>query len=361
MKRGEMIAAIASALSLGVIVFAALSLFAGTKSLPVELADINCEEPSAEDPGEPVSSPNGAVKIESFTMKVPPYIKMIPGGTYYTNAEVTPANANEVLTWHSSNSSVATVSKDGVITAERTGFSMITVSAFNNLGYSRILVDVVRVPDTILDVPYITQIYDYPNGCEAVSTVMALNYEGIDITVDDFIENYLDMSPLPAVLDGELWGYSPWDYFLGDPRNPDGLCCYAPCIVHSLEKFVDPEKYEIIELYGEDIEDLCTDYVMKGDPVIFWGTMYMNAPSVPGWHWRVIDTDDTYYWVDPMHCLLLVGVDKDNYYFNDPTAGKCVPYAKSDVRAAYEGLFEQAVVVRRRDNPETADENEIAP
>ena len=44
----------------------------------------------------------------------------------------------------------------------------------------------------IIDAPYIYQNFDYPNGCESVSTVMALQKAGINISVDSFIDNYLD-------------------------------------------------------------------------------------------------------------------------------------------------------------------------
>ena len=43
-----------------------------------------------------------------------------------------------------------------------------------------------------IDVPYIDQSKLYPTGCESVSTVMLLRFLGIDITVDEFIEKYLE-------------------------------------------------------------------------------------------------------------------------------------------------------------------------
>ena len=46
----------------------------------------------------------------------------------------------------------------------------------------------------LLDVPLINQNPDYPNGCEAAAATMLLNYLGIDITLEDFINNYLPMS-----------------------------------------------------------------------------------------------------------------------------------------------------------------------
>ncbi len=49
-----------------------------------------------------------------------------------------------------------------------------------------------------------------------------------------------------------------------------------------------------------------------------------------------------------MHCLLMIGFDANNYYFNDPTAGKMVAYRKADVEEAYAGMFSQAVVILRK-------------
>ena len=47
-----------------------------------------------------------------------------------------------------------------------------------------------------IDVPYIDQSKLYPTGCESVSTVMLLRFLGIDITVDEFIEKYLEKKSL---------------------------------------------------------------------------------------------------------------------------------------------------------------------
>lgn len=338
------------AVSLVVIALSALSFSKGEKELGVSVSS-GLNSDAQKYSGEyKVSYPNGAVKLESLKIRGTGYERMVPGGTLLLDLKINPENANEFIEWKSYNPYIASVSEEGLVTAIKKGSAMVTVSTSDMKIVDRVLIDVIDKPDHMLNVPYITQIYDYPNGCESVSTVMALNYVGIDISVDDFIENYLDMSPLPEVIDGELWGYSPWDYFVGDPRLYSGLCCYVPVVVNALEKFVDTGEYEILELYHVPIEDLCRDYIKKDVPVIFFGTMYMSAPSVPGWHWNVIDGDEgeIFYWTDPMHCLLLVGYDDDYYYFNDPTAGKQVAYTKSDTEAAYKGMFEQAVVVRKK-------------
>ena len=43
-----------------------------------------------------------------------------------------------------------------------------------------------------LEAPYIDQSVKYPTGCESVSTVMLLQYLGYSLTVDEFIEKYLE-------------------------------------------------------------------------------------------------------------------------------------------------------------------------
>ena len=87
----------------------------------------------------------------------------------------------------------------------------------------------------ILNVPYIDQSIHYPTGCESVSSVMLLQYLGIDITVDEFIEKYLDRQEFEE-RDGELFGPDPREYFCGSPYDADSFGCYAPVIVNALEK-----------------------------------------------------------------------------------------------------------------------------
>lgn len=44
----------------------------------------------------------------------------------------------------------------------------------------------------LIKVPYIDQSVKYPTGCESVSSVMLLRYLGYNLSVDEFIEKYLD-------------------------------------------------------------------------------------------------------------------------------------------------------------------------
>ena len=198
----------------------------------------------------------------------------------------------------------------------------------------------------ILDVPYINQRERYPTGCESVSTVMALQYVGVDITVDEFVDNYLAMGTLPATgINGEKIGCDPWEAFPGSPYSQYGYGCYAPVIVSAVNKFIDSNTFEVQELYGKPIEELCKDYIDKEIPVVFWATIDMKPAQITN-SWTDEATGKRINWVAPMHCLLLVGYDDNFYYFNDPWQRKACAYRKSVVKAAYEGMFEQAIVIK---------------
>ena len=73
-----------------------------------------------------------------------------------------------------------------------------------------------------------------PTGCEAVSAVMVLNYLGIDITPEDFINEYLPMEGFYRVGDC-IYGPNPEEKFAGDPFKKSSLGCYPPVIVEAVE------------------------------------------------------------------------------------------------------------------------------
>ncbi len=200
----------------------------------------------------------------------------------------------------------------------------------------------------LLDVPYINQTKHYINACESISTVMALQYLGIDISVDDFINKYLDIGEVPYHdKNGVYIGSSPWEVFPGNPRDETGWGCYAPVIVNALNKFIDKDTYDVQELYNERITTLCSEYIDNGIPVIFWATINMQAPY-KGSTWKLKDSEGDFTWIRPMHCVLLVGYDDEYYYFNDPWEKKACKYKKAIVERAYRGMYQQAVVVTKK-------------
>lgn len=189
-------------------------------------------------------------------------------------------------------------------------------------------------PHKIIQAPFISQLGRYPTGCESVSSVMALNYAGYDISVDTFIDQYLDKRP---------WPFDPNETFGGNPRLTSGWGCYTPVIRKAMDKILEGKHHSAKVVNGMSIPDLCSTYIDKDIPVIFWGTIDM-APPHPGKTWTYNGKSIT--WIAPLHCLLLVGYDDNHYIFNDPLKTNAPTYySKEAVELAYNGISKQAMVL----------------
>lgn len=199
----------------------------------------------------------------------------------------------------------------------------------------------------LLDAPFISQEENWPTGCESVCAVMALQYAGVDITVDDFIDGYLPLGNAPYEVDGVLFGCDPCRAFPGDPRSDWGWGCYAPVILEATEQLLrerEVSSLSIADLSGQSLESLCEEYVAEGVPVMVWATIDMEEPEEDT-VFLIEDTGEEFLWIYPMHCLLLVGWDDGGYLFNDPLAGKAVHYERPAVERAYKGLGSQALAL----------------
>ena len=198
----------------------------------------------------------------------------------------------------------------------------------------------------IIQVPYIDQSVKYPTGCESVSTVMLLQYLGYDISVDEFIAEYLEMKDFEE-REGQLFGADPNLYFCGSPYDKDSFGCYAPVICKALEKAIG-DKYLINNETGVSIEELVRRYIDQDMPVIFWACINMREPIV-GPEWKLFDSGETFTWISNEHCMLLVGYDEDGYYFNDPHENRgLIRYEKELVENRHKAQYSMAVGVKRK-------------
>ena len=200
----------------------------------------------------------------------------------------------------------------------------------------------------IVPAPYIDQTERWVNGCESISSVMLLQAVGIDIDPDTFIARDLPHAPYWEQ-DGKLYGPDPWQVYPGDPHDHTGYGCYAPCIVKALNSALEHEgaadRFEVVDESGKTAAQLCS-YLDAGMPVVFWATLDFQPVPEKRDHWLLADGTD-FAWKCNEHCLLLVGYDDENYWFNDPwhDHGVC-PQPKQlveDCHAA-QGLF--AVTLR---------------
>lgn len=204
-----------------------------------------------------------------------------------------------------------------------------------------------RDEPVLIDAPYIDQTDQWPTGCESVSAVMALQYSGVQIGVDEFIDGYLPQGNAPYWEGDAMWGCDPRKAFPGDPRSQEGWGCYASVIVSSVGQALTDHPQPSLDVFdctGESLESLCGEYLDRRIPVILWATIGMAQPQ-ESTVFYLEDTGEPFTWIYPLHCLLLVGYDSDRYFFNDPMEGKAVAYEKESVERAYQGLGKQAVVI----------------
>ncbi len=105
------------------------------------------------------------------------------------------------------------------------------------------------------------------------------------------------------------------------------------------------------------LEELVANYIDRGIPVLIWATMNMKQTS-PGFSWIINYTDenssckngDVFIWPRGKHCLVLVGYDDENYYFNDPYENHgLIAYKKTLVNQRFLELGKQSVVILNRE------------
>ncbi len=195
----------------------------------------------------------------------------------------------------------------------------------------------------IENVPHIYQAETYPTGCESVAAVSLLQYYGLDITVENFINAHLPKTDYPYYKNDVMYADSPWDAFIGDPYSDSGYGCYSTAIAKAMHSAVQGQ-YQISTLYNVSLETLFKNYVKQGHPVLIWGTIEMQEPRV-GHKWTLPNGEE-FTFISPEHALLLIGADNENYYFSDSMRQDAVvSYPKAACETAYAALHKQAIVV----------------
>ncbi len=122
----------------------------------------------------------------------------------------------------------------------------------------------------ILKVARLSQLPDYPNGCEATSATMLLNYYGINITLSQFIDDYLPQKGV-YLKDNLRYGPNPALYYAGDPSSQEnGWGCYEPVIENSLKTIIkdNSANFKVLNLTNQNLSTL-ESYL----PVVIWTTI----------------------------------------------------------------------------------------
>lgn len=167
----------------------------------------------------------------------------------------------------------------------------------------------------ILDVPLIGQLPELYNGCEAVSTLMMLEYTDISFEKMEFANMIpKDNTKLIETNSGiKQWG-NPKVGFVGDITGNEekGYSVDPEPIIEMLgeEKLGTP-----VNLTGNDVSSL-ENYIRLGKPVVVWVSMnFQEEIEYISWKTEsgkeIVGTFST-------HAMTLVGADSAYYYLNDP-------------------------------------------
>ncbi len=186
----------------------------------------------------------------------------------------------------------------------------------------------------LLNAENILQKPHLPNGCEVVSLAIALKYAGYYIDPVELYDNYM---PKSTCTSGD-----PWNTYVGNAKGL-GLGCYAPCVVETGNSYLSEIGTSKIVT---DISGTGFSYYEKllseGTPVIFWGTVNMNANSAV--YWERFTDGTKYVWHTYSHCLVMIGYTSDTYIFCDPLIG-IAEYPKEAVKVSHEIMFSQACII----------------
>ena len=212
----------------------------------------------------------------------------------------------------------------------------------------------------LLDVPLINQNPDYPNGCEAAAATMLLNYLGIDITLEDFINNYLPMSDVYEK-DGIRYGPNPAVSYAGNPADTSrGWGTFEPVIANAITSILKEQKkenpkleyniYENAEKYSLKIA--ANQLTNTFTPFLIWTTIdYTEAKDISAWF--SYDKKSTYTYPKNSHVVVITGVDENYYYINDPLKNeKNIPIEKDLLETSFDSLGRQLLLVEIYELPE---------
>lgn len=189
-----------------------------------------------------------------------------------------------------------------------------------------------------------------PTGCEAVSTVTVLQYFGISITPEAFIDGYLPTEEFYYKND-VLYGPNPSSAFCGSPYESGSLGCFPPVCAQAVSAMKEDgypgcDMLQVQSLLGRSLTDLSREYIARDIPVLIWVTIDME-PSSSGMTYCLAD-GSSYTWQAGEHCMVLCGSDSRFYYLKDPLSdGKTVAFRKDLVQQRYRELGQQALVIER--------------
>lgn len=272
-------------------------------------------------------------------------VTLAQGSKYTMKLTFTPADAiHKKMTWSTSDKSIATVDSNGVIKGVKIGTATITGKTTD--GSEKTVTCKVTV--TAMTIPYVSQLPNYPTGCEAASCCMLLKYYGYSINMDQMI-NIIPRKNLYKK-NGKTYGPDINEMFVGDPRctytsSTPGYGVFSPAVTKALQKAIDERGggYTAVRISGCSFEELL-GYISDGYPAIVWATYKMQTPKTVN-AWYIENTGKYFEYPRGTHVMLLSGYSSTQVTTVDPYNNGVLLFSTSKFREKWELLGRQAIVL----------------
>ncbi|MDD2370819.1 MAG: C39 family peptidase [Firmicutes bacterium] len=157
---------------------------------------------------------------------------------------------------------------------------------FNNNNLEELSQESVSLESVLLNVPLILQRPLLPTGCEIVSTIMMMEYNGVSLSASELAKEIPYDNSNPSL------GY------VGDPFGKGGWTIYPEGIVETVSKYIPTAK--VLTVNGDGIEEL-KEQLNEGKPVVVW------LSKIHGFL---------------LHSVIVTGYNQEGIYFNDPWTGR---------------------------------------
>ena len=165
-----------------------------------------------------------------------------------------------------------------------------------------------------------SQLPELPNGCEATSLSIVLQYYGYAVDKLEISESYLSTKPLARTWHG---------YYSGDPAlaycgdaEALGYYCFAGPLCEAANRYLQEQNSTLraMDLTGQSTYVL-KNLVSGGIPVVFWATLDFAAIEKSERTWTILEDGTQYQPYSNLHCLVLYGFDLFYYDVYDPLKG----------------------------------------
>lgn len=170
-----------------------------------------------------------------------------------------------------------------------------------------------------LAVDVLLQYPQLPNGCEATSITMLLQYAGYMVDKTE-IAVLIPSTPLTTVR-GILYGGDPQTSYTGDIFGA-GFYCYAQPAAQAANTYLAlrGSALQAVDITGVTDAQLFA-YVADGVPVAVWVTLDYTKPRYCSYSWQVEQTRKLIDAYANLHCVVLVGYTQDTVTLADLLQG----------------------------------------